>query len=113
MTHPTFREYVADRWNLSCPRAFSLCYSARVFGVLEEAGESPTGSDSALREFHTILSQSGADATIEAFRLVAPDGVLPAAPQTRAKLIEAGHVDKPERALSDLIQQRVTSTTAR
>ena len=84
LTHRTFREYLADRFGLSHPRGFALCYSAQVADVLEAAGEHPAGAESALREFFPVLRRNGPEATVEAFRKVAPDGGLPLSSPTRA-----------------------------
>src|SRR5215213_4966953 len=107
LTHETFGAYLADRFNLSHPRGSSLCYSAQVADVLEAAGERPAGTEAALRELHPVLHQKGAEAVVEAFQMVAPDGTLPSAPRTRATLIEGGFVNKPERDIADGIQIRI------
>ena len=107
LTHETFREYLADRWNLSHPRGFALCYSAQVADVLEAAGEHPAGAESALREFSPVLHSHGPEATVTAFRRVADNGVLPPAPKTREKLRDAGLVDAPARDVADGMQKRI------
>jgi len=107
LTHRTFREYLAERWNLSHPRGFSLCYSAQVADVLEAAGEAPAGAESALREFSGVLNRDGPETVVAAFREIAPDGVLPPAPKVRRELVAAGLIDKPARNVADGMQRRI------
>ena len=105
---PTFKQYLADRWNLSESRGFALCYSAQVADVLEAAGERPAGAESALREFSPVLHSRGPEATVAAFQRVAEDGVLPPAPKMRQKLVDAGLVDAAPRGPADQFCKRLT-----
>jgi hypothetical protein len=107
LTHETFREYLAERWGLSHPRGFALCYSAQVADVLEAAGEHPEGAESALRELAPVLHRDGPEAAVAAFRQVAPDGVLQSAAATRKQLLSAGLVDAPARDVADGLQRRI------
>lgn len=109
-SHRSFEAYLAERFQMSRPRAHELITASKVAEAIAGAGEAPRASERALREVAPVLRAAGPEAAAQAWQAIVEEvGPEPAAADVRALLRKRRMPGLPNRAPLDEAGRLLTS----